>query len=126
MNRIHIDWRRVALVAGVLFLVVLIVDFNARLEELDRLNRQVEITRLEATQAGSTKIAYETQIAKATSGLIIEEEARSNAGMIQEGDHPVVVLGDGSETPLEIPEPSPVPTPKPNWQLWWDLYFGEE
>jgi cell division protein FtsB len=126
MNRIHIDWRRVALVAGVLFLVVLIVDFNARLEELDRLNRQVEITRLEATQAGATKIAYETQIANATSGQIIEEEARSNAGMIREGDHPVVILGDGSETPPEIPEPSPVPTPKPNWQLWWDLYFGEE
>ena len=126
MNRFHIDWRRVALVAGVLFLVVLIVDFNARLEELDRLSHQAEITRLEATQAGSTKIAYETQIANATSGQMVEEEARSNAGMIQEGDHPVVVLGDGSETPLENPESTPVPTPKPNWQLWWDLYFGKE
>lgn len=126
MNRLHIEWRRVALVAGVLFLVVLIVDFNARLEELNRLNRQAEITRLEATQAGLTQIAYETQIANANSGQMIEEEARSNAGMIQDGDRPVVVLGDGSETPLEIPEPSPVPTPKPNWQVWWDLYFGEE
>lgn len=126
MNRLHIDWRRVALVAGVLFLVVLIVDFNNRLEELDRLSRQAEITRLEATQAGLTKIAYETQIVAATSGILIEEEARSNAGMIQEGDHPVVVLGDGSETPLENPEPTPVPTPKPNWQLWWDLYFSKE
>lgn len=126
MNRIQIDWRRVALVAGVLFLVVLIVDFNARLEELDRLNRQAEITRLEATQAGATKIVYETQIANATSGRMIEEEARSNAGMIQDGDRPVVVVGDGSETPLEIPEPTTTPTPKPNWQLWWDLYFGEE
>ena len=126
MNRLHIDWRRVALIAGVLFLVVLIVDFNARLEELNRLNRQAEITRLEATQAGLTQIAYKTQIANANSGQMIEEEARSNASMIQEGDHPVVVLGDGSETPLEIPEPSPVPTPKPNWQVWWDLYFGEE
>ena len=126
MDRLHIDWRRIALVAGVLFLVVLIVDFNARLEELDRLNHQVGITRLEATQAGLTKIAYETQIANATSGQLVEEEARSNAGMIQEGDHPVVVLGDGSETPLEIQTPTPVPTPKPNWQVWWDLYFGEE
>ena len=126
MNRIKIDWRRVGLVAGILFLVVLIVDFNARLEKLDRLNRQAEITRLEATQAGMTKIAYETQIANATSGQLIEEEARSNAGMIQEGDHPVVVLGDKGEVPLAIPEPTPSPTPKPKWQLWWDLYFGEE
>jgi cell division protein FtsB len=127
MNRIPIDWRRVALVAGVLFLVVLIVDFNARLDELDRLNRQVEITRLEATQAGMTKVAYETQVANATTDQKVEEEARSNAGMIQDGDHPVVVLGDeGGEAPLEITEPTPLPTPKPNWQLWWDLYFGEE
>jgi cell division protein FtsB len=126
MNRLPIDWRRVALVAGILFLVVLIVDFNARLDELDRLNRQAEITRLEATQAGMTKVAYQTQIANATSGQIVEEEARSNAGMILDGDHPVVVLGDEGEAPLEIPEPSPVPTPKPNWQLWWELYFGEE
>lgn len=126
MNRLHIDWRRVALVAGVLFLVVLIVDFNARLEELDRLNRQAEITRLEATHAGLTQIAYQTQIANATSGQMIEEEARSNAGMIQDGDHPVVVIGDGSEIPLEPPEPTPLPSPKPNWQIWWDLYFGEE
>jgi cell division protein FtsB len=126
MDRLHIDWRRIALVAGVLFLVVLIVDFNARLEELDRLNHQVGITRLEATHAGLTKIAYETQIANATSGQLVEEEARSNAGMIQEGDRPVVVLGDGSETPLEIQTPTPTPTPKPNWQIWWDLYFGEE
>jgi cell division protein FtsB len=126
MNRLHIDWRRVALIAGVLFLVVLIVDFNARLEELERLNRQAEITRLEATQAGMTKIAYETQVANATSGQTVEEEARSNAAMIQEGDHPVVVLGDGSETPPGNPEPTPIPTLKPNWQLWWDLYFGEE
>lgn len=126
MNRLPIDWRRVALVAGVLFLVVLIVDFNSRLEELDRLNRQAEITRLEATQVASTKIAFETMVANATSDQKVEEEARSNAGMILDGDHPVVVLGDGDEAPLENPEPTPLPTPKPNWQLWWDLYFGEE
>jgi cell division protein FtsB len=127
MNRFPIDWRRVALVAGILFLVVLIVDFNARLDELDRLNRQVGITRLEATQAGMTKAAYETQIANATSGQLIEEEARSNAGMVQDGDHPVVIVGDDpSEAPLPAIEPTPLPTPKPNWQLWWDLYFGEE
>lgn len=126
MNRFPIDWRRVALVAGILFLVVLIVDFNSRLEELDRLNRQAEITRLEATQVASTKIAFETQVANASSDQKVEEEARSNAGMIQDGDHPVVVLGDGSEVPLENPGPTPVPTRKPNWQLWWDLYFGGE
>jgi len=126
MKRIPIDWRRVALIAGVLFLVVVIVDFNSRLEELDRLNRQAEITRAEATQVALTKVAYETLVANATSEQVVEGEARSNAGMILEGDHPVVVLGDEGEPTLENPEPTPIPTPKPNWQLWWDLYFGQE
>ena len=126
MNRLPIDWRRVALIAGVLFLVVVVVDFNSRLEELDRLNRQVEITRAEATQAALTKVAYETLVVNATSNQVVEEEARSDAGMIQEGDHPVVVLGEEGEPQLENIEPTPIPTQKPNWQLWWDLYFGQE
>ena len=126
MKSLPFDWRRVAIIAGVLFLVVVIVDFNSRLEELDRLKRRAETTRAEATQAALTQDAYETKLANAASDQVVAEEARTNAGMIQEGDHPVVVLGDGSETPLENLSPTPTPTPKPNWQLWWDLYFGEE
>jgi hypothetical protein len=126
MNRLSIDWRRIALVAGVLFLVVVIVDFNSRLEELDRLNRQADITRAEATQAVLTQAAYQTMVAIATSDQIVEGDARSNGGLIQEGDHPVVVLGDEGDPLPENPEPTPAPTQKPNWQLWWDLYFGKE
>ena len=126
MKSIPIDWRRVAIIAGVLFLVVVIVDFNSRLEELDRLNRRAEITRAEATQAAWTQIALETQVAFAGSDQIVEEQARSEGHMIQEGDNPVIVLGDEGAAPLDNPEPTPIPSPKPNWQLWWDLFFGEE
>ena len=126
MNRIPIDWRRVALVAGVLFLVVIIVDFNSRLQELDRLNRQADITRQEATQAAATMFAYQTLVANATSDQIVEKEARTDADMVRDGDHPVVVIGDGSGATTEKPDPTPIPTAKPNWQKWWDLYFGEE
>ena len=126
MKSLPIDWRRVAVIAGVLFLVVVIVDFNTRLEELDRLNRQADITRTEATQAAWTQTALETQVAHAVSDQIVEEQARSEGHMIQEGDNPVTVLGDEDTAQPENPEPTPVPTPKPNWQKWWDLYFGEE
>ena len=126
MNRIPIDWRRVALIAGVLFLVVVIVDFNSRLEELDRLNRQVDISRAEATHAMFTQAAYETLVANATSEQTVEGEVRSNGGLIREGDHPIVVIGDEGEPPSKSVEPTPIPTQKPNWQLWWDLYFGQE
>ena len=71
-------------------------------------------------------MVYETLVANATSDQVVEGEARSNSGMIQEGDHPVVILGDEGEPTLENPEPTSIPTQKPNWQLWWDLYFGQE
>jgi cell division protein FtsB len=126
MKSLPIDWRRVAIIAGVLFLVVVIVDFNSRMEELDRLNRQADITRAEATQAAWTQTTLETQVAFAGSDQIVEEQARSEGHMIQEGDHPVSILGDKGEPQQANPEPTPIPTPKPNWQLWWDLFFGEE
>ncbi|MFL7869195.1 MAG: hypothetical protein AB8I58_10225 [Anaerolineales bacterium] len=126
MKRLPIDWRRVAVIAGVLFLVVVIVDFNSRLDNLDRLDRRAVITRAEATQVALTQIALETQVSGANSDQIVEEQARSEGRMIQEGDHPVSILGDeGVPTPASS-EPTPIPTPKPNWQLWWDLFFGDE
>jgi cell division protein FtsB len=126
VNRLPIDWRRVVAIAGVLFLVLVIVDFNSRLEKLDRLNRQADITRAEATNAAWTKVALETQVAYANSDQIVEEQARSEGRMIQEGDQPVIILGDEGEPVPENPEPTPISTPKPNWELWWDLFFGDE
>ena len=126
MKNLPIDWRRVLLIVGVLFLTLVIVEFNSRLEELNRLNRQADITRAEATQAAQTKEALETQVDYANSDQIVEEQARSEGHMIQEGDQPVIVLGDEGEPATENPDPTPIPTSQPNWQKWWDLYFGEE
>jgi len=126
MNRFAIDWRRIAVIVGVLFLIVIIVDFNTRLEELDSLDRQAEIVRAEATQVALTQVVLETKIAQADSDQIVEEHARSEERMIQEGDQPVIILGDDSPPPVINTEPTPIPTQPENWQLWWGLFFDEE
>ena len=126
MKSFFIDWRRVFLIAGILFFTLVFVEFNARVEELERLERQANITRMEATQAALTQVALEARVAYAASDQIVEGQARSEGYMIQEGDHPVIILGEEGETPLENPEAPPVPVSKPNWQKWWHLYFGEE
>lgn len=126
MKTFSINWRRIVLVAGVLFLTLVIIDFNARMEELDRLKRQANITRVEADQVLQTQAVLKYQITKAVSDQEVEKLARSEGHMIQDGDHPVRILGDENSTPLENIQPTIIPTPKPNWQQWWDLYFGEE
>jgi len=126
MNRFAIDWRRIAIIAGVLFLIVIIVDFNTRLEELDRLDRQAEIVRAEATQVALTQVVLETKIAHADSDQTVEEHARSEERMIREGDYPVIILGDENPLPVTNTEPTPIPTQPSNWQLWWNLFFDEE
>lgn len=126
MRSLSIDFRRILLVAGILFLTLVIVDFNSRLEELDRLNREANITRAEATQAAQTQEVLLFEITKAVSDQTVEEQARTEGHMVQEGDQPMRVLGDTSSPALERDEPIPIPTSKPNWRQWWDLYFGEE
>lgn len=125
MPELPIDLRRVAVIVGVAFLVILILDFNARLENLARLNKQAELVRAEATQAALTKAALETQVAYATSDQAVEEAARGEGHMKQEGDHIVVIIGQEGAPPIQTPAPTATPAPKPNWQLWWNLFFEE-
>ena len=67
-----------------------------------------------------------TKIANADSDQIVEEHARSEERMIQEGDQPVIILGNESPPPQTVTEPTPIPPQPENWQLWWGLFFDEE
>ncbi len=41
------------------------------------------------------------------------------------GDIPVVPVGNQTSAPVPTPTPTPVPTLMPNWEIWWNLFFGE-
>jgi hypothetical protein len=124
MDRWPVNARRVAVFAGILLLILIVMDFNARLEELNLLKTQAGIIRTQATQAMQTQYVLQTQVAFASSEQIVDEWARSEAHYIQEGDQPVIPVGVAGVTPQVLVSPTPQPTPKPNWQIWWDLFFG--
>ena len=63
MDRWPINARRVAAFAGILLLILIVMDFNARLEELNLLKKQEGIVSAQATQAMQTQLALETQVA---------------------------------------------------------------
>lgn len=125
MDKFPINWRRVGAFIGIAFLVLVVIEFNTRIEELNRLSEEAQTYRARATQAAQTQVALQTQVAFATSDAAVEKYAREDNRMIQEGDIPAAPFGAGTETVTDTPTPVPTSTPMPNWQVWWNLFFGE-
>lgn len=125
MDRWPINPRRVAVFVGILILVLMVIDFNARLEELNLLKKHAEDLSTQATQAVQTQVALQTQVAYAGSNQAVEDWARGEGHYVQPGDQPVVPVGQPGSNPIQATTPTPVPTPMPNWQVWWNLFFGQ-
>ena len=125
MVQIPINVRRVAVMIGILVLVFIVLEFNRRLEELTMLNKQNDLIRSQATQAVQTKYVLQTAVAFANSTAAVEEWARTDGHYVQDGDLPVVPMGEPGSPPLTLSTPVPVPTPMAKWEVWWDLFFGE-
>lgn len=125
MFQFPISFRRVAVFAGIFVLILFIIEFNSRLEELNRLNEQREQVQAIATQAMQTQLALQTQVAYAASVDAVEEWARTEGHYIQEGDQPVIPLGVPGSDPVIVNTPEPIPTPMQNWEIWWTLFFDE-
>lgn len=125
MISLPINVRRVAIFAGIFALVLMVIEFNTRLEELNRLNDQREAVQVQATQAMQTQIALQTRVAYADSDQAVEKWARSEGHYVQEGDQPVVPIGQPGSEPVIESTPTPISTPLPNWNVWWNLFFGD-
>jgi hypothetical protein len=119
-----VKWRNILIVLGLFLAVVLLVDFNRRMEELDRLTERVNAVRAEATTVIQTQIALAEQVAYATSDIAVEEWAYENK-MVRPGEHPVGVVAGASATPT--PELTLVPQEvlQDTWRIWWELFFGD-
>jgi hypothetical protein len=117
--------RRVLVLIGILVLVFIVLEFNRRLEELNLLNRQNDFVQTQATQAIQTQAALQTQVAYAGSDAAVEEWARTDGHYIQNGDLPVVPVGQAGAAPITASTPTPAPTRSANWEVWWNLFFGE-
>ena len=125
MDRWPINPRRVGLLAAVLVLILMVIDFNARLEELNLLRKRESIVSLQATGAVQTELALQTQVAYAGSDQAVEDWARGEGHYVQPGDQLVVPVGKPGATPIEDQATTPATTPIPNWQIWWNLFFGD-
>lgn len=125
MNQFPIRLKRVAVFAGIFILILFVIEFNTRLEELNRLNEQRDETRTLATQSVQTQIALQTQVAYAASTEAVEKWARTDGHYLQEGDQPVIPVEIPGSAPVIVNTPIPSPTPMQNWEIWRALFFDQ-
>ena len=125
MPNLPVNFRRVAAFAGIFILFLLIVEFNTRLEELNRLSEQRDEMRARATQVSQTQFALQTQVAYAKSTAAVEEWARTEGHYVKEGDQSIVPVGQPGSEPIIVATPTVIPTPLQNWEIWWKLFFDK-
>ncbi|MFO7583351.1 MAG: hypothetical protein R6W69_01375 [Anaerolineales bacterium] len=125
IGRFRLDVRRLGIIVGIVILLFLIMDFNNRMEELTRLQKEAAIVRAQATAVIVTQQALQTQVAYATSPAAVDAWAREQNRMAQDGDIVIIPLPDPNATPPPTPIPTPVLSGLTKWDVWFDLLFGE-
>jgi cell division protein FtsB len=117
-------WRNILFVAGMFLLVILLMDFSRRMDELDRLSKQLESVRAEATAVVQTQVSLMTQVAYSSSDNAVEEWAYEDGKWVRPGEHLVEIVSSEEATPAAEPVVSVPDQSQPNWRTWWDLFFG--
>lgn len=122
---LQINLRRLGIFISIGVFLVLVMNFNARLEELARLQGEAATVRAQATAILVTQAALETQVALATSPAAVEEYARNQARMAQPGDKVFIVIPAPGSTPQPTPTTTPVLANLTKWDVWMLLIFGK-
>ena len=103
----------------------MVLGLNSRIAEYFRLTNQRDEMQLRIQNLESTRIALETEIAYANSDKAVEEWARTFERMVQPGDQVIIPLPPENFTPETNYLATPTPKTSENWQIWWELLFGE-
>jgi hypothetical protein len=116
-------WRNILIILGLFLAVVLLIDFNRRMEELDSLTAKLDSVRAEGTSVMQTQDALVTQVAYATSDQAVEQWAYQNK-WVRVGEHVVQLEPSGSVTATPMPAVVTQTEALPNWRVWLELFFG--
>jgi hypothetical protein len=65
-------WRNILIILGLFLAVVLLIDFNRRMEELDNLTAKLDSVRAEGTAVMQTQEELLAQVAYATSDQAVD------------------------------------------------------
>jgi hypothetical protein len=108
----------VGLAAGLLVML----DFNRRQAEAQRLESDANRAATEVAQLEYENAVLETQVAYATTDAAVIEWAHEQGKLVQ-GDEVLVVPLLPTPQATAAPPPVSAPPLPPTWTLWWNLFF---
>ncbi len=111
-----------ALVIALVLLAYLIMDFNSRTAELNRMAAEKERVAEQRDYRLGTKAAVQTDIAYATSEAAVFEYGYDHH-MVRPSDVPVGLVQPPVSTPIPTPRPITTPTQLTNLQRWLLLFI---
>jgi hypothetical protein len=115
----------VLVVIALTLLAYLVIDFNGRTAEMNRLLAEQEIVQARLESRQQTKAALDAQIAYATSEAAVVKWAHENH-MARPGEYPVVPIQSVKVTPTPRPKPTVVPTEVSNLERWLALFVDPQ
>jgi cell division protein FtsB len=114
-------WLFVLVVLGALVLG----DLNQRMADARRLDQDADLLQTELNSLLEDNAELEAEIAVANTEAYIEDWARQEANMVQEGDVIVILVGpEGEERVSSIPSEEETPVSSP-LEVWLDLIMGK-
>jgi len=117
--------KRVIVIAIAIILVFIFMNFNQRMVLMTRLRKQEKALIQDYADLESTRDALITGITYADSDEAVEKWAREEAGMIQEGDIPIVLLPQSAPAATPTKGPEVVIDNVEKWEIWQELFFGD-
>ena len=111
----------VLIVLALVLMAYMVMDFNSRTAELNRLTAEREAIEARLQSKEATKSALKAQIVYATSESAVFEWAYQNH-MARPGDHVIVPVQPAQSTPVPTPRPVQTPTQVSNFERWLSLF----
>jgi hypothetical protein len=109
---------------GLIILALMVMDFNNRMADLNRLTAEQETVRAQATALVKTQLELTAEIGYASSDQAVSDWAYRDGHMVRRGDNPVVPVAVQSATATPTPTPTVTQVATHNWENWLSLFIG--
>jgi cell division protein FtsB len=105
--------------------VFILGDLTRRMADARRLERDSRILGTQVKDLEDEQTDLQTQVAYATSEVMVEQWARGEAKMVGRGEKLVVPMSADGPIATATPIPSPSQGLPSKLDVWWALLFGE-